>query len=176
MSRTAIDRAAWDPTERAEYEALLAEVCAASRDTSERLDLFEKKILDAIQAHRPWANDVSRACVRFGLGKEIARHEDRQRALISYDGKVLSLPSIQARRIEVNGEVSYQRELIVLWTWEEIQEKREEALQSKRTYTAKIQHYDRLLSLRVLAPNANSPAEAADIAGIDLDEYLGAAA
>lgn len=172
----AIDRNAWSPEERDEYEELLAEVVNASNDTTERLDLLETKLADAQQAHRPWAFSVARQCQRFGLGKEITRFQDRNRALVSFDGRLLSMPSVQSRRVEVDGVATYQRELIVLWTWEELRSKRREAIRSSETYTAKVNHYDRLLALAEKAPGTATPAEAADVLGLDLDEYLGTAA
>jgi hypothetical protein len=172
----AIDRNTWSPQERDEYEDLLAEVCNATTDTRERLDLFEDKLNDAQQAQRGWAYSVARQCRRFGLGKEISRFQDRNRALVSFDGQLLSMPSVQSRRVETAGEVTYQRELIVLWTWDELRTKRGEAIRASETYSAKVGHYDRLLALQVKAPATATPAEAADVLGIDLDEYLGTAA
>ncbi len=173
MTRYAINRNAWSEQARDEYEDLLAEICNATNDTSERLDLFEDKLTDAVQGHRQWALDVARACRRAGLAKEITRFEDRNRALVSFDGKLLSVPRTQSRKVKVGGEVTYQRELITVWTWDELAEKREEVIKATRAYTVKVQQYDRLLSLRVLAPAAKSPAEAAELLGVDIDEYLG---
>jgi hypothetical protein len=172
----AIDRNAWSPAERDEYEELLAEVCNATPDTSERLNLLEEKLNDAQQAHRGWAYSVSSQCRRFGLAKEISRFQDRNRALVSFDGRLLSMPRVQSRRVEVAGEMTYQRELIVLWTWAELLDKRAEAIRASQTYTAKVGHYDRLLALREKAPGSATPAEAANVLGLDLDEYLGSAA
>lgn len=169
-----IDRAAWSPEERAEFEALLAEVVDASRDTAARLNLMDELITDAIQAHRPWASEVARSARREGFAREIKRHQDRQRALVSYDGRVLSVPAVQARKVvDDDGAVSYQRELIELWTWEELREKRKEAVHAARTYTDKIAHYDRLLILAELAPGTDTPAAAAEALGIDLTVWLG---
>lgn len=177
MSKHAIDRALWSPEERDEYEALIAEIVNATTDTSERLDLFDDKLIDAVQAHRPWAVDVARSCRRYGLAKEITRFEARNRTLVSHDGKLLSLPRVQARRVTTaTGEQIYQRELIEVWTWEQLRAKRAEVLQSQDTYSAKLAHYDRLLALRDKAPDTGSPAEAAAALGLDLDEWLGKAA
>jgi len=173
VSRYAINRSAWSDRDRDEYEDLLAEICNLTNDTSERLDLLEDKLTDAVQAHRQWALDVSRASRRAGLAKEITRFEDRNRALVSFDGQLLSVPRTQSRKVKVAGEVTYQRELIVVWTWDEIAEKREEVIKSARAYTVKVQQYDRLLALHVMAPEAKSPAEAAEHLGLDIDEYLG---
>jgi hypothetical protein len=173
VTRFAINRHAWSAEAKDEYEDLLADICNTTNDTSERLDLFEEQLIDAVQAHRQWALDVSRACRRAGLGKEISRFEDRNRVLVSHDGQLLSVPRTQSRKVKVAGEVTYQRELIVVWTWVELAEKRAEVIKATRAYTAKVQQYDRLLALRDMAPEAGSPAEAAEQLGLDLDEYLG---
>jgi hypothetical protein len=172
-----IDRAAWSPEEREEFEALLAEVVGASRDSGERLDLMDELVADAIQAHRPWATEVARAARREGYAREIKRHQDRERVSVSYDGRVLSVPAVQARKVvDSSGVVTYQRELIELWTWEELREKRKEAVHATRTYSEKIAHYDRLLMLAELAPDSKTPVDAAKALGVELGEWLGRAA
>ena len=169
-----IDRAAWSPQEREEFDELLTEVITSSNETTARLDLAERLLNDAVQAHRPWASEVQRSALREGLSREIKRHQDRQRVPVSYDGRVLSMPAIQARKVvDASGSVSYQRELIELWTWQELQAKREEAIRASKTYGEKVAHYDRLLFLRVLAPESLTPAEAAETLGLDLGAWLG---
>jgi len=170
-----MNRNAWEPEEKAEYDALLAEVVAATNRTPARLDLFERKLNDAIQAHRPWAREVERHCVRSGLAKEIKAFQDRSRAMVAHNGRVLNLPKVQSTlvRNEESGEVFHQRELIELWNWDQIVEKRAEALRARRGYTEKIAHYDKLLALREMYPEANTPAEAAKALGLNLDEFLG---
>lgn len=176
MSHT-IDRRAWSPVEREEFEELLAEVVDSSPDTTARLDLLDRLLADAIQAHRPWATEVARSCRREGLAREIKRYQDRQRVTVAYDGRVLSVPAVQARRVvDADGAMSYQRELIQFWTWGELKAKRQEAVRSATTYTEKIAHYDRLLMLGELAPESATPAEAADQLGVSLGEWLGGAA
>lgn len=168
-----IDRAAWSPEEREEFDELLAEVVAATRDTTDRLNLADKLLNDAIQAHRPWASEVEASCRREGLGREIKRYQDRQRVAVAYDGRILSVPAVQARKVVADdGVVTYQRELIELWTWDQLFEKRGEAIKAQATYSEKVAHYDRLLALRVLAPDSKSPSEAAQQLGIELDAWL----
>ncbi len=173
----AINRAAWSPEERAEFDELLAEVIAASTSTAERLALMDAKVLDAVQAHRPWATEFIMAARREGYAREISRHQGRQRVTVAYDGRVLSVPAVQARRVvDESGVTGYQRELIELWTWDELREKRREAVKASTTYTEKVAHYDRLLMLGELAPGSETPAEAAAALGVDLGEWLGRAA
>lgn len=172
-----INRLAWSPQEREEFEELLAAVTSASSGTTDRLDLMDRLINDAMQAHRPWATEVARAARREGFAREIKRFQDRQRATVAYDGRVLSVPAIQARRVvDGSGAVAFQRELIELWTWDELTAKRAEAIQASRTYSEKVAHYDRLLVLRDLAPESSTPAEAAESLGFELGDWLGRAA
>lgn len=172
-----IARAAWSPEERDEFEDLLADAVAYSSATTLRLDRAEQLLNDAIQAHRPWASEVERSALREGLAREIKRHQDRQRVAVAYDGRVLSVPAVQARRVvDSSGVVSYQRELIELWSWDEVHAKRAETIQATKTYSEKIAHYDRLLMLQVLAPDSATPAEAAEQLGLKLTDWLGRAA
>lgn len=171
--KAVINRAAWSEEERLEFDELLAVVVASSSSSTERLDLMDRLVTDAIQAHRPWASDVARASRREGFGREIRRFQDRQRVPVSYDGQVMQVPAVQGRRV---ADGSFQRELIELWTWDELDVKRREAITASRTYSAKVAHYDRLLALRVASPDSKTPAEAAAALGVDLGEWLGRAA
>lgn len=170
-----INRKGWDAEERAEYDRMLADVVAATSETSERLDLFEQLLTDAVQAQRLWAADVERSCVRAGLAKEIKNYQDRtNRAMVAYNGAVLNLPKVQGTvSRSTTGEAYHQRELIELWSWQQILDKRAESLRSIRHYDSKIAHYDRLLALREMCPDASSPADAARLLGLNLDDYLG---
>jgi hypothetical protein len=168
-----INRNTWSPEERKEYDNVLARVVGCSKNTPDRLDLFERLLNDAIQAHRMWARDVERAIRRDGLGAEIRRYQDRNRAMVSYNGEVLNLPRVQSTKVrKPTGEVVYQRELIELCTWDQLAEKRREALHSKATYSAKVAHYDKLLALHDLCPEAKTPAEAAAKLEITVDGWL----
>lgn len=170
-----INRAAWSPEERDEYDELLAQVVASTTDTTARLDLMERLIQDAVQAHRFWASDVERAARRDGFAGEIKRYQDRNRALVASEtGRVLNVPRVQGtvgRRED--GQTFHQRALIELWTWEQIATKRAEAIRAQRLYGDKVAHYDKLLALRDLCPDSATPADAARQLGINLDDWLG---
>lgn len=169
-----MNRNAWGSDEREEYEAMMALVVASSKNTRDRTKLIAKLLNDAVQAHRPWARDVEYQAIRTGLAKEIKAYQDRTRALVSHDGQVLNLPSIQSRRIQsVDGEIYFQRELIEVWSWEQIEAKRTEALVGQHAYTSKIAHYDALLALRDMAPGAKTPDEAVRQLGTTVDQWLG---
>lgn len=171
-----MNRNAWGVAEREEYEDMMALVVASSKNTRDRIDLIEQLLNDAVQAQRPWARDVERQAMRSGLGKEIKAYQDRRRALVSHDGQVLNLPSVQARRVKaVDGEVYFQRELIEVWPWEQIEAKRAEMLVGQFAYTSKIAHCDALLALRDMVPGARTPEEAARMLGTTVDQWLSGA-
>jgi hypothetical protein len=170
-----INRAGWTSEERAEYDGLLAEVVASTTDTTARLDLMERLMTDAVQAQRYWAGEVEGASRRHGYASEIKRYQDRNRAMVASEtGEILNVPAIQGAKLRtVDGEVWHQRELIELWSWELIINKRAEAIRSRRVYTDKIAHYDKLLALREKCPESVSPEDAAHRLGIVLSDYLG---
>ncbi len=173
-----LNRRAWAPEDAAEYEAILAEVVDSSKDTATRLDLYEKKLHDAIQAQRYWARDIQRANERQGAAAEIKRYQDRnRRALVSYDGRLLSMPVFQGTVARSStGAVVHQRELIEVCSWETVAEKRSDEIRMRQAYTDRIAYLDKLLSLRVLCPESASPKDAADRLGMSLDVYLGTSA
>lgn len=169
-----IDRKGWSPHERSEEAAMWQDIVDSTTDTHARLDLAERLLNDAIQAHRFWAHELERQFLRNGLAKEIKRFQDRHRAVVAYHGRLVSLPRVQgvkARRPD--GTVYEARALIEFCPWEEIAAKRLEAIRIRRTYSEKTAHYDRLLALRELAPDTATPVQAAAALGIDLDGYLG---
>lgn len=172
-----IDRRSWSAEERAEEEAMLQQIIDSTTDTHARLDLGERLLGDAIQAHRYWATELERQFLRNGLAKEIKRYQDRHRVAVAYDDRLVSQPRVQGvKSRRSDGSVYEARALIEFRPWEEIAEKRLEAIRMRRTYDEKVAHYDRLLALRDLAPDATTPVEAATALGIDLDEYLGSEA
>lgn len=167
------NRSAWAPEERAEYEAMLAKVVEETTSTSDRLDLFQGLLADALQAHRYWANDILRSCARHGAASEIKRYQDRARAQVASEGRVVSLPAYQGTKVRTpDGREMHQRDLIETWTWKQIAEKRRESLKARKIYADKTMHCDELLVLRKLRPDAKSPTEAATMLGTTVDDFL----
>lgn len=169
-----VNRRPWLPEEQEEYDAMIESIIASTTDTTKRLDVFESRLTDALQAQRYWARDVERACLRKGMAAEIKNFQDRRnRALVSHDGRVLNLPKAQGRTVRTAaGSVAHDRALIEVWSWEQILDKRAADLRARRHYDDRIAYLDRLLALRELCPESASPADAATQLGIDLDEFL----
>lgn len=169
-----INRRPWSPEEQDEYDAMIAEIVGSTTNTATRLDDFEQRLADAIQAQRFWARDVERACLRKGMAAEIKSFQDRRnRALVAHNGRVMSMPKAQGRTVRTeSGEVAHDRALIEVWTWAQILDKRATDLRARRHYDDRIAYLDRLLALRELCPDSASPADAAIQLGIDLAGFL----
>lgn len=168
-----MNRSSWAPEWREEYDALLADVLTVGTNTHRRLDEFERLIEDARQAQRPWAREVERTCFRDGAANEVKKYQDRTRATVSHDGRLLNLPAIQGRKVkDSDGRVADDRALIEMWTWEQILDKRAETLRMQQSSADRLAYYDRLLALRELCPDSMSPHDAARRLGINLDEWL----
>ncbi len=168
-----VNKTTWSPKERQQYEALLAEVVAHSKDTAKRMDLFEKRIAEARKANKTWARDCERAAMREYAASEIKLYQDRIRAMVAHDGRILNVPKVQDRRVrDTSGGVVHQRELIELFTWDQILAKRLTDLRSQRHFSDRVAAWDKLLALRDLCPDASTPAEAARLLCISLDDYL----
>lgn len=169
-----VNRRPWLPEEQEEYDQMITEIISGTTNTAKRLDAFESRLADAIQAQRYWARDVERACLRKGMAAEIKNFQDRRnRALVSHEGRVMSMPKAQGRTVRTEaGEVAHDRALIEVWTWEQILDKRATDLRARRHYDDRIAYLDRLLALRELCPDSVSPTDAAAQLGIDLDEFL----
>jgi hypothetical protein len=103
-----VKRSSWQPEWRDEYDALIADVLAVGTNTHRRLDEFERLVEKARKAQRPWARDVERACLRHGAANEIKGYQDRTRATVSYEGRVLSLPKIQGRKVRARPTATSQ--------------------------------------------------------------------
>jgi hypothetical protein len=172
-----LNRKTWPAEDRKDYDRVLRQVIDSSTSSTDRLDLFEKLHNDARQAHRIWANDIDRVALRNFLAEQVRRFQARDRALVSHDGVLLTMPRVQSVRVRTEtGESYFQRELIELWSWDQIVDKRAEALRTRGTYTARIAQYDKLLALRDLCPDAGTPAEAAGRLGTTIDGWLAAGA
>lgn len=164
----------WSADERAEYEALMSRVLAATETTRERVDLMEDLVTDAIQAHRFWASDVERESRRAGYAARIKRHEkERETVLVSYEGRLLSKPRVIGTTRRIDGHPVAVQGLIEVMTWDELEAKRADYLVQIRAYDVNIATIDRLLALRDLAPGAATPEEAATSIGTTVDEWLG---
>jgi len=165
-----------EPNARREYEALLNAVIAEADGTGERVALMDRFMEDAIQAHRHWAVQVEGAARRNGYAAEIKTYLKRTRVVINLNDREISKPrTIGTRRESDDGKVIDLQLPFEVLTFDQIRDKRREYLTQINAYTDNLAVADRLLALAEMAPGSNTPAEAAKLLGIVLDEYLGMA-
>lgn len=174
-----MNQSGWSPDERVEYDALLAEVCRTADATEDRINIYEAKIADAVQAQRFWAGDVDRDARRTGYREQIKGWLKRTRVVVNLGERNVSKASVVGVKRVRDGHVYDAQVMFEVMTWQEINAKRIDSLRQVATYSDSVAMYDRLLALRDLAEgkgSARTPAEACDLLGIALTDYLQAAA
>jgi hypothetical protein len=163
------------PEERAEFAAILDEARSLPAP-GDRIDHVQRCVDDAEQARRPWASIAQREAAREGWAKALKARDDEllKVAVLSHDGEVLTKPrKVGTRKVDAaTGEAHRQRSLLELMTWDELDAKLEHYVRSRRSYEELIAVVRRHLELRDLAPEASTPAQAADQLGVDLDAWL----
>lgn len=167
-----------EPDARREYETLMNEVIAEAESTGERARLMQAKINDAIQAHREWAMDVERTAALDGYSAAIKVHLKRTRVVVNVGG---DRPAIKPRTIGTkrqgqDGKVIDLQLPFEVLTFDQLRHKRREYITQVQAYTDNLAFADRLLALEEMAPGSTTPAEAARMLGVILDDYLAGAA
>jgi len=152
----------WGTEERAEYEALVRESWASHRSTFQRVEFFKHGLLDAIQAHRPWASEVSDDAQNRGLSNILKGEQKRARAtVVMADGRQVEKPQvIGIRRLAADGTAYTEQTLFDFVSIEEIEQKRREYLTNITAYSDNVAVLDKLLAL-CEAGHSNVPATAA---------------
>lgn len=169
-----MNKKSWSPEELAEHDDLMAEVCDATKDSRQRVQLFLSKITDAVQARRLWARDLERYATYLGAATYV-KHWDKARreVAVSYNGRLLTKPAVVGiTGIDGAGDPVFQQRLFFFFSWEEIERKRTEYMRQIQAYKVDIHICDRLLALRDLAPAAINPDEAARSIGTSVEEWL----
>lgn len=170
-------KAHWDDDSHAEYNLLLQESWDAGRSTSDRTDRFMKGLLDAEQAHRPWAVEVLAQCARAGAQSMLKRDwKSNNSVLVSHDGKVVSKPRVIGINVKsAEGKMFAQQTFFDVMTVQQLHEKRSEYLTQIRAYDSNMATIDKLLAL-CEAGQADSPEEAARNLGTTVETWLEASA
>lgn len=165
----------WSQQDRDEYAAACAEAWDAGDSTRERGRAFRALVDDAVQAHRPWAMDLSRQFAERGAQTELNswRKSTRPLAAVAHDGRVISKTRVVGvHRQGEDGSRYTTQALFDLLTFAEIQDKVHEYRQQASAYRDNIAVATRLLKLRDLAPEAATPADAARVLGTTVDAWL----
>lgn len=166
-----------EPESRAEYDQMMAEVVAGADGTGERAALMATKVDDAIQAHRQWAMELEQAARLDGYAEETKRYLKRTRVVINVgEGekarKVSKARVIGAKRETATGKWVDVQLPFELLTWDDLTAKQVECQQQRQSYSDTLALLGRMFSLKAKMPDSHGPAEAAELLGIDLDDYL----
>jgi hypothetical protein len=169
-----MNRASWSPEELAEYEAALKLVVETADSTRDRVDVMERVVDDAIQAHRFWARDCDREARRAGYATQIKAYLKRTRVVFVSRNATVEKPRVVGfKRRSADGVVYDVQALLETATFDELYRKRQESLQQVKSYSDTVALLDRLIALKDLHPTASTVAEALTAHGTSLDEYLG---
>jgi hypothetical protein len=170
-----MNKAPWSPEEHDEYEELLSDVWnEPGISTRDRVKVFLTLLDDAVQGHRPWANDLERTCLELGAATHIKGWRKRQKEIVfDYQGQPLTRSAVVGfKRVSDDGSSFDEQRLIHYGTWDELIEKRREYLAQQLAYSANVAYLDRLLALHDLVPDAANPHEAAEALGTTVEEWL----
>lgn len=94
-----MNRNAWSPEERVEYDMLCAEALWYGMSTRERTDRYIAMLRDDEQAHRFYAKDCLDDALYRGAAAQLTSWRTRQktgRIAVSHEGKVLSVRRVAA--------------------------------------------------------------------------------
>lgn len=82
----------WSQEDRHEYTEACADAWEAGDSTKERGERFAALVADAVQAHRPWAADLTRQFALRGAQTELNswRKSTRPLAAVAHDGRLIS--------------------------------------------------------------------------------------
>lgn len=116
---------------------------------------------------RPALESLSLQALTQVAGRRIKK---TGQVLVSWNGTVVKMPERMAvRDRDEDGVPGTERQfpLIVEMTWAQVEEKREWLAKQANTLYAEVAAYDQILALRMLYPQANTPLEACELAGLD---------
>jgi len=171
-----VNRNSWSTDERVEYDMLCDEAWRYSTSTRERTDRYIEMLRDAEQARRFYAKDCLDDALHRGGAAQLNAWSTCQkmgRIAVSYEGKVLSARQIRGTIVrDDNGNPMHSQGIFDYFTWEQLEAKALEYATNIRAYKFNLDTVSRLLELRELAPDANTPDEATIQLGISVEEFL----
>lgn len=173
-----LNKRAWGEEERQEFDDLVAESMVAKR-SDERTRRFVAGVLDAVQAHRPWAREVESHMLYQGASTVLKAEEKKRPDAtipVSFDGVILDKPrSLGVRRTSESGQTWVERTLFDYMTIEELEAKRKEFLANAKAYTDDAEVMDRLIAMCEVA-GARTPSEASRTLGVPIEKWISRAA
>lgn len=167
----------WSDDDRTEFD-MLVDKALAIPSVAVRRSVFLDGLETALEARKLWARDVFTDYQTWGTDRLLKAEQEkrRPRVPVSYRGRVIGkMPrTTGVRRRDGNGFLEHQRALIEYQTWDELRARRSEYAAQVRALEVDIAGIDRLLELEDLVPGASTPAEACEIRGTTVEEWLSA--
>lgn len=163
-----------DPDDKTELHAIVLEAFGNGGSSAEKGARYERMLLDAEQARRPWAARILDEARRQGLIKDgRTRFQRLTEVPVSYDGEVLSMPRALGRKVRnSSGEVVHELRLIEFHTWSDVVEKVRSLDAAIRGYAATLAGLSRLLDMREAYPDSLGPADACRRAGTTIEAVI----
>lgn len=163
-----------DDAAKAELEAIVMEAFGNGGSTAEKGARYERLLLDAEQAQRPWAAAILDKCRRQGLMADGRRRFQRLTEVpVSYNGEILSMPKALSRKVRrADGEIVHELRLLEFHTWDDVRDKVRAITTTVRGYEATLVGLVRLLELREKYPESSGPAEACRLAGTTIEAVI----
>lgn len=159
-------------SEITEYKTMLDEVCVGRISTRERALRLYDMLMDARQAHRPWAAQVLREATLAGLRATITRHQKATRQVATKKSKRSMVIGVQR---EIHGTRQWVQSPLDEVSWIELNGHVQLALQNREAINRNLRHYRKLMALQELAPGSAGPGEAARQIGTSVEQVLKAA-
>lgn len=161
--------------EREEYDALVNQVLNGDRIVNaDKAHRFRLGLEDAVQAHRPWAQDVLANATEYGLRKILKdRAKTEARTMIDYRGNIIAKTTrIGRRRKSASGVTFFDQALMDDFTWDELREWLDQISRQISAMFINKDMADRLLSLHERFPDSATPREACALLGTTVNDYL----
>lgn len=167
----------WNPNgdDGAEKEAAAQEAWDSSTNQSERIDAYLRIMNDAEQAHRPWVSPTKNEALRCGLGVDLKKMHDRtvDRMKVKLgDGRIVEKRRTTGIiRANIDGSPSWTQLEFDNCTVEDLLAKYDEVSRRVETNRDTLTMLGRLIAL-CRQTGAETPAKAAAVLGITVDEWL----
>ena len=167
----------WTDDEVTEFHDLLDAALAVGRSSTDRIDECVRLMTVARHESKSWVKHADRDLFRVGVTSLMSKWAQRVRhvEVVRHDGKTITKPAVRgtSNRDEESGDRWVEQSLVATWTWDQLREKRAEAIKVITSYRDDLALYDAYLALHERVPDAANPQEALKSLGLTEEQWLG---
>lgn len=156
-----------------ELNELLDEVSEGVVSTGQRAEMLYAKLLDAQQAHRPWASSMLRDVALTGCAAVVKRHM-KARSLVKVKRSPQPTSTIIGVPTVVAGRIVWHQKSMADATWAELGDYLDMLRANQRAVNRNVRAIKSLLALQSKAPGTKTVGEAADELATSIEEVLAA--